>query len=195
MIWALAAAWAGEGVVRPPEPTIDEVRRWAEEAWSPSAEAYDKRLRLARWAAALPQVDLDVRYRRNWDLDWEYLPMDGRVDRSEESLFHVLTDAGEGHDTYVAVRAQWDLGELISPSVAPKVWDDQTAARRQQREIMLRVTEVFFDRRRLLTSVSAASTLTAPKLEQDRFRLEELDAVLDAYTGGRFSVARRLDEF
>lgn len=156
------------------EPTIGEVHRWAIDY----AEVHPDKIKswrsLARTRAFLPSLSVGL-------------------DRADSEFFH--WDTGANPDALVKgrdlldwdVALSWDLGDLI--------WsDDQTGIDTRSKlmvelreDVLDQVTRLYFERRRIQMEL-ALDSLLDPQVRLDKkMRVEELTALLDAFTGGQFS--------
>ncbi|OGX42952.1 MAG: hypothetical protein A3G91_01045 [Omnitrophica WOR_2 bacterium RIFCSPLOWO2_12_FULL_50_9] len=156
------------------EPAIGEVHRWAIDY----AEVHPDKIKswrsLARTRAFLPSLSVGI-------------------DRADSEFFH--WDTGANPDVLVKgrdlldwdVALSWDLGDLI--------WsDDQTGIDTRSKlmvelreDILDQVTRLYFERRRIQMELAMASALE-PQIRLDKqMRVEELTALIDAFTGGEFS--------
>jgi len=80
----------------------------------------------------------------------------------------------------------WDLGDLIWSTDQTTI-DSRSKLMVELREDVLdQVTRLYFERRRLQAELAADAL--EPAVEFDKqLRVEELTALLDAFTGGKFS--------
>jgi hypothetical protein len=193
LLWS-TVAWGDDAAVRAVlahfghEPGIREVQAWVAEGLSVDTDVGERLARHSRIAAAFPSIDIDVRQKSGWNMGWEFVPTDGVVDRPEEALYHVLEDAKEDRDFYVAVGASWDLGDLWMSADRLRVWNEQQAVAKVRRDTLVEATEVYFERRRLQVE-AAAPTLALAKAADLEVRIAQYTALLDAFTGGRFGEA------
>ena len=95
--------------------------------------------------------------------------------------------APRGYDWQVTFS--WDFADLIYDSEQRQIGSTARLIQRERRDLLEEVNRVFFERRRLVMELDE-DDLDSPQAIQDRLRVEELTATLDAYTGGFFS--RRL---
>ena len=155
------------------EPSIKAVHRWAIDY----AEVHPNKIKGWRMAAAhkafLPTLAFDL-------------------DRDVGDVFHWDSgpnpdDQRKGRDILAwDVSLSWDLGDLI--------WnDDQTSIDSRSKlmvelreSVLDQVTRLYYERRRLQTELAAA--IVEPQLKVDKeMRVEELTALIDGFTGGKFS--------
>jgi hypothetical protein len=137
----------------------------------------------ARWAGWLPEVRVQVTRRF------------GRVESEDfggATLDAPATPVGVDttNDVRYEGRASWDLSRIV---FNPDELGAETQALRMadvRREVELLVIRLFFERRRLKTeavTTDASDTASRFRLE---LRVQEIEAELDAVTGGAFSRLR-----
>lgn len=89
------------------------------------------------------------------------------------------------------VNLKWDVGDLVWNSYEDDV-DTRSRLDTQLRlDILDEINRVYFERLRLKKE-TVASSLSSEELFEKKLRLQELTAIIDAYTGGYFS--NRLEE-
>ncbi len=163
------------------EPSARDVQRWAERGGSLDLPGARRLLEDSRAAGALPWVRLRGRFQ---DTD--------RIDRDEVGLVD-----GKREDTVWSAELwlDWDLAEAVAGSArfrAVKELRDQLAVRQA---VIHQATLAYHDRQRLvledaLDPVSGPGDLDAITRRAVRtVRIRELDATLDAMTGGRWARA------
>ena len=86
-------------------------------------------------------------------------------------------------DVRLEARATWDLGQLVFNPQELQAHTQVLRAADARREIATTVNQLFFQRRKLLAG-------TDPPDPADLARAAELDAELDALTGGAFASCR-----
>jgi hypothetical protein len=135
----------------------------------------------ARWSAVLPEIRLrfDRRLARTESLD---------LNRSATDPFATPVGVDSINDLRYECRATWDLARIaFNP--------DEIAARTHalrmsdaRREIESAVNRLYFERRRLKAEAAASdSTEVAPVGVRVELRIQEVEAELDALTGGAFT--------
>lgn len=155
------------------EPTIQQVHRWAIDYAEVSPDKIKNWRSLAGKRALLPDFSVGL-------------------DRAEGELYH--WDTGPNPDNLLKgrdllnwdVSLSWDLGDLIWSTDQTTI-DSRSKLMVELREDVLdQVTRLYFERRRL--QVDLAADALEPAVEFDKqLRVEELTALLDAFTGGKFS--------
>jgi hypothetical protein len=107
--------------------------------------------------------------------------------QSSGTIFDLLDrERDHGSDYDAAVVLRWTLGDL---AFAPDALDVSREAREVvelRDEVLDEVTQLYFERRRVLLSLREAGGDSA-ELARFRLRADELAAGLDAWTGGFFS--------
>ena len=172
----LRAALAGD-------PPVDALRRAA--AALAAAEPGDARSLLwrARWSALLPEVRVrvDRRFGRTESLDFGGSP-------EEAALAPVGVDTI--NDLRYEARATWDLSRLL---FNPDELGAEAQALRMadvRREVESSVIRLYFERRRLKAeALTSDANDMASRLRLD-LRVQEIEAELDALTGGAFTRLR-----
>ena len=158
------------------EPTIQQVHQWAIEYAEVDPDKIKSWRSLARKRAFLPDVSVGV-------------------DRAADNLLH--WDSGGNPDNLLKGRDYVDWDVSVSWDLADLVWSsDQTTIDSRSKlmvelreDVLDQVTRLYFERRRLQAEL-AADSLEPPARFDKELRVEELTALLDAFTGGEFG--RRL---
>jgi hypothetical protein len=132
----------------------------------------------ARWAALLPElrVRVDRRFSRTESLD---------LARADPLATPVGVDSI--NDMRYECRATWDLGRIV---FNPDEVGASTHALRMaevRREIETVVIRLYFERRRLKAEAMTSDAPDGTLGVRVEIRLQELEAELDALTGGAFS--------
>jgi len=134
----------------------------------------------ARWAALLPE--LRVRYDRR-------LSRTESLDLGREATDPLATPVGVDsiNEMRYECRATWDLGRIV---FNPDEVGASTHALRMaevRREIETVVIRLYFERRRLKAEALASDASEGMPAVRVDIRIQELEAELDALTGGAFS--------
>lgn len=169
-------------------PTIEEVQR-AALRYHGLAGDLDRWSRRARAANLLPRVEVGTSWQTQRDTKLQ-LREDQLLDEGQAwRLDQVRNEADTGRrrrDEY-GVRARFELGGLIFD-------DRELSAQRvtrqlvdQRREVLLEVTERYYDRRQLLLELEQLPPDEVGRIARARLELERREAELDALTGGWFS--------
>jgi hypothetical protein len=168
-----ADAYRAVSAIAAGEPTIAEVQAAA--ARRAGAAPSDSYVARARLAALLPRLTAEVR----------------RDERTQRIVG--LQGAGEvdyqrlSPGTVVALRATWDLGDLVA--ARGELAGESAAALRARRreEAVRRATALFYERRKLRLELWLAPPEDALVRARAELEVERLGAELDALTGGMFT--------
>ena len=156
------------------EPTIRQIHQWAIDYAEVSPDKIRNWRALAGKRALLPDFSVGL-------------------DRADGEFYH--WDTGSNPDTLIKgkdllnwdVSLSWDLGDLIWSTDQTTI-DSRSKLMVELREDVLdQVTRLYFERRRLQVELTAADSLEPPVQFDRQLRVEELTALLDAFTGGKFS--------
>lgn len=155
------------------EPTIRQIHQWAIDYAEVSPDKIRSWRALAGKRALLPDLSVGM-------------------DRGDGEVFH--WDTGTNPDTLLKgrdllswdVSLSWDLGDLIWSTDQTTI-DSRSKLMVELREDVLdQVTRLYFERRRLRAELAADALEPAAEFDK-QLRVEELTALLDAFTGGKFS--------
>jgi len=136
----------------------------------------------ARWAPWLPEVRfrVDRRFGRSESLDVSPVPLGDAPPVALDTVDEVRYEA----------RATWDLSRLVFNPDELAAHAEALKIAEVRREVETLVIRLYFERRRLKIEAAAADGYeVASNLRRDA-RIEELEAELDALTGGVFSRSR-----
>jgi hypothetical protein len=135
----------------------------------------------ARWSAWLPEVRfrVDRRFGRSESLDVSPVPLGDAPPVSLDTVDEVRYEAA----------ASWDLSRLVFNPEELAAHAEAMRIADVRREVESLVIRLYFERRRLkVEAVAADGNDVASNLRRDA-RIEELEAELDALTGGAWSRA------
>jgi hypothetical protein len=163
---ALALASAGEPGVAAVQAAA---ARLADGGGGRVAEGFPRRARLA---ALLPTVTAELRH--------------------DERSYRVVGLQGSGEVDYLreapgnalAVRATWDLGELLAARAELAAASGAAERARRRAEAVKRATLLLFERRRLRLGLLLAPPADALARAEAELEIDRLGAELDALTGG-----------
>lgn len=164
------------------EPPLIELR----EAATALVMAEPERARslLARAGAAgwLPEVRVrvDRRFGRDESLDYGRTPTDMAAP--------VGMDTHE--DLRYEVRATWDLGRIVFNPDELGAYAEALRLADIRREVEMMVVRLVFERRRLKTETATSDAPDIAARLRRELRIQEIEAELDALTGGAFSSPR-----
>jgi hypothetical protein len=157
------------------EPEATDVHRWAVSAGRLQPERAEALLKDARARGALPLVRVRGRYDDRSNRKW-----------TDPTL---LPTRDHDSDFTMDLWLEWDLAELAAgPDLARAVREGRANAELRQ-AILAETTLVYFDRRRVLTEAALDVCAEPAARAERRLRRQELDATLDALTGGRWNQA------
>jgi hypothetical protein len=155
-------------------PAVEQVQAWAvgEAMVSPARAA--RLLRDARTRGALPLIRLRGRYEDGSNRKWDDLDL--------------LDSRNRDMDYTVDLWLEWDLAELAASTDTYRAAREARALTELRQAVQTQVTIAYFDRKRLLAEGYLAPLQEEPERAiVRRLRVEELDATLDALTGGRWT--------
>jgi hypothetical protein len=160
-------------------PPVDGLRAAASALVLADPERARSLVRRARWAAWLPEVRfrVDRRFGRSESLDVSPVPLGDAPPVALDTVDEVRYEA----------RATWDLSRLVFNPDELAAHAEALKIAEVRREVETLVIRLYFERRRLkVEAVAADGYDVASNLRRDA-RIEELEAELDALTGGAFS--------
>lgn len=188
------ATLAAEGLARAEarlarEPGSLEVQRWAVRGSGTHPDIARRLLREARGAGALPWVRLRGRFED-----------DGSIERDEVGL---VAERKKDTKWTAELWLEWDLADAVGGAGTVRATREAREQLELRQAIVHQATLAFHDRQRLLLEEAldvdrrdAAPTVESLARRAARtVRIRELDATLDALTGGRWKRAlARLSE-
>ncbi|HVZ87809.1 MAG TPA: hypothetical protein VHG72_12620 [Polyangia bacterium] len=135
------------------------------------------RARLAGW---LPEVRLmvDRRFARTESVD---------LGTSSDPTALAPVGIDSNNDVRYEARATWDLSKLIFNPDEVSAQFQALRSADTRREIESLVIRLYFERRRLKVEAAAADDTDMPSSARRELRIAEVEAELDALTGGAFS--------
>jgi hypothetical protein len=171
------------------EPTIQQVHVWANHQAQTSPRQVRRWLSQSVRFATLPQVEVEMQLRNDWDQGFDYLNANGAELVPEEAPFAVRSDAGQGQAQTYRVRLVWDLDKLVMSSERIRVLSEAQDAVKLRDEVLAEVTRLYFERRRLQVERLLSPHAEISARVREELRIRELTANLDAFTSGAFSAA------
>jgi hypothetical protein len=136
----------------------------------------------ARWSAWLPEVRvrLDRRYARTESLD---------LGQSTSTLDAPVTPVGVDsiNDLRYEWRATWDLARIVFNPDEINAGAHALRISDVRREVESMVIRLYFERRRLKAEAIASDASDTASGVRVELRIQEIEAELDALTGGAFS--------
>lgn len=155
------------------EPSAAEVVAWAlaESSLDPAraSDAIDR----ARFSALLPQLRIGVRRGLGWD--WA----------ARQTTSSDTSSLASGEDLSLIGTAIFRLDRLLAPSEETGLLRERRALEESRTALSAQVIAIYFERRRL----AVEALLTGTTDLEAHMRIEELGALLDVLTGGRFGEA------
>ena len=156
------------------EPTISEVQSMAVEYADVHPDKIKRWQRQSRLKGLVPSFSTGI-------------------DRSATDLMH--WDTGANPDALTKgkdfldwdVNLSWNLGDLVWSSDQTSIDSRSKLMVELREEILDQVTRVYFERRRLQAGLLQHNDQTHEAALDDQMRLAELTAIIDGYTGGKFS--------
>jgi len=189
MVLGLCASTAWSGDNRPDvksilkkfsdEPAVTEVQKAALEWSLLHPEETEGWILRSRLSGLLPKVEvgLDRALQRDESLDKQLY---------KEDRFGVDTD----NDVGVSLKTTFELPRIVFDADEVRVRREEAYRAEQRISLLTMVTRVYYERRRLQVQM-LLDPPSDPKLEADeKLKVEELDATLDALTGGFWSKRR-----
>jgi hypothetical protein len=171
----------------PPDPPVSEIRRRALERVGLSIERAESLWRGLRRRAYWPELQL----RGGYDVDRDH-------DRNHDQSFlsgdvRNLIDRGraEAHQYGAAIVLDWDLGGLAYPDDAVDLVRELRQVTSLRDDVSDEIHQLYFERQRIRARLAGPADAFAPGESADlALRAAELDAGLDAWTGGWISAWR-----
>ncbi len=172
----------------PPDPPLAEIRRRAflraGLTVGRSHDLWDRLRRRAYWPELELRFDLDFDYDDERDFDQAFLSGDTRFlrDRTRD----------EGHSYHAGIALDWDLGEAVFPLESVDLSRELRQVVTLRDDVADEINQLYFERQAIRESLGAARPIELAEAARLRWRARELDAGLDAWTGGWISQWRSL---
>jgi hypothetical protein len=168
----------------PPDPPLAEIRRRALRRAGLSAERSEglwERLRRRAW---WPEVDLrfdtELNYNENRDSDQTFVSGDTR---------HLFDRARDEDQRYRAViEFAWDLGGVVYPLESVDLSRELRQVVSLRDDVADEINQLYFERQSIREQLATHEVMEPGEKARMRWRAQELDAGLDAWTGGWISV-------
>ena len=129
----------------------------------------------ARWKALLPKISLDFS---------ESIDENVEIYKSATTSY-VVTGPNE-MDADWGIDLSWDLSDLIWNDAQTSIDTRSRLMVRLREDILQEVTRIYFERKRTIFKLENSSE-NDETFQEKIIKVEELNAYLDAYTGGGFS--------
>jgi hypothetical protein len=145
---------------------------------------WDRLRRRAYWPELELRFDLDFDYDDERDFDQAFLSGDTRFlrDRTRD----------EGHSYHAGIALDWDLGEAVFPLESVDLSRELRQVVTLRDDVADEINQLYFERQAIRESLGAARPIELAEAARLRWRARELDAGLDAWTGGWISQWRSL---
>ncbi len=165
------------------EPSIDQVHQWAMQYAEVTPEKIARWRRLLKRKYWLPRVSLGVDVDKNRTVSdslWGTSSGGGRYfqgpdDKSFDSNFNW------------DVSVTWDLYDIVWHNDQLDIDIRSRATVKLREEIIEKVTTLYFERRKLQWELLTRPVLDEEERVKKEMRLEQLTALINSFTGGRFS--------
>ncbi|MDY0000077.1 MAG: hypothetical protein RBU30_02155, partial [Polyangia bacterium] len=161
------------------EPSVDKAQRAAVRLALAGHQLPARLLRAAPRAAWLPKVQLGAGAQQR---------RDRRLEEEVGSPSFLRADAAN-QITY-EIKLSWDLPRLIFEPNTLKVVREAQRITELREQVVMQVTRLYFERRRLQIEILARPSASAATALGRELRLAELTAILNALTGGLFGSRR-----
>ncbi len=170
------------------EPTLQQVQTWALRYTHLENEEITKWKRKSRLSHALPRVMVGYEQKyanqiNNTIQDSISVTSAGVTLGPPESSVHQDNNLNQGFE----VKAYWDFNEMLFSRDELNISAEARHRLIMRSEILEELRETYFERKKILLRNSQKTSGDYPMLLQ--FKLEELNAKLDALTGGKFSAS------
>jgi hypothetical protein len=96
-------------------------------------------------------------------------------------------DRNRGDEFDASLSLSWDLGGIAYEPESIDVSRETREVIELRDDVLDEITQLYFERRRVLAELGALNGPTAPEQRLLRLRADELAAGIDAWTGGWFS--------
>lgn len=162
------------------EPSIQTVHQWAIQYGEVNKEKIDAWREQARKRAWLPEFDVGLDVDRDWDRS------DSLWGSSSGSHHQGPADHSYGKGVSWGVSMSWDLADLVWNSSQTSIDSRSKLMVELREDIIGQVTRIYFERRRLQIELLQGEATQVSPLES-QLRIAELTALIDGFTGGKFS--------
>jgi hypothetical protein len=172
-----------------PDPPLDEIRRRALVRSGLTVgrahNMWDRLRRRAYWPDLELSLDVDFDYDQEDDADQAFISGDTRrlVDRTRD----------EGRSYRAAIELDWRLGGIVYPLETVDLSRELRQIVSLRDDVADEINQLYFERQAIRQSLASSSAATdATEVVRLTWRARELDAGLDAWTGGWISRWRAL---
>jgi len=163
-----------------PDPPIEEIRRraFARSGLDAqrSAELWSGLRRRALWP------ELELRFGAEFDDDEARDADQSFLSGDTRHLFDRTRDRGRSFDA--AISLDWDFRGIAYPLASVDLSRELRQIVSLRDDVSDEINQLYFERQRLRASIAAAGSIEPGEAARMRWRAREIDAGLDAWTGG-----------
>lgn len=169
------------------EPSIQEVQNWAIQYANVHPSKIDDWIKALRRRAWMPDLSIGMNGGRDWSRS------DSLWGSSSSGGVHHIgpDDKSSGEDLGWDVSFSWDLGDVLWSSGDISIDTRSKLMVELRDDIINQVTRLYFERKRLQIQLMSEGY---QKSVQDELRMDELVALIDGLTGGKFGKSIRRQE-
>lgn len=160
------------------EPTVQVVQQVAMRYAALNPEVFQSMKSRSRLQAILPQ--LTVRATKDDDQESRSLTRFGETNTPQD----ISATTTLGDDLQLYAEARWKLNETIFNYQETAVMRENRYSAKERQKLLQTVTQVYFERKR---SVLKLAQLKGADRELESLKVDQMNAELDALTGGWFS--------
>jgi hypothetical protein len=178
-----AAAAASEPIRLPADPPVAEIRQRALARVGLSVERAESLWTGLRRRAYWPELEL----RGGFDADRDRGRSRDQAFVSGDTRDLIDVDRGAGRQYGAAIVFDWDLGGLAYPDDSVDLVRELRQVTSLRDDVADEIHQLYFERQRIRGRLAAAAALAPGEATDLALRAAELDAGLDAWTGGWIS--------
>lgn len=167
-------------IVLPADPPVASIRDRALERVGLAVERADSLWRGLRARALLPTIEL----RGAWDDDRDRGRSQNQTFVSGDTRNLFDRDRDEGRHYGAAVVLDWELGGLAYPDDSVDLYRELRQVTSLRDDVADEIHQLYFERQRIRARLARPEALAPGEAVELTLRAEELDAGLDAWTGG-----------
>ena len=170
------------------EPSIQEVQQWAVDYAEVNPNKITTWRELAQKRAWLPTLKMGMDEGRSWDIS-DTISVSSTTSKDNPNGTDRVgpDDKSFGRDIGWGVDLSWDLGNLIWSSDQTSIDTRSKLMVELREDILDQTTRTYFERRRVQAELLNNTSLDQPAVFDREMRIAELTALIDAFTGGKFS--------
>jgi hypothetical protein len=175
-------------LVLPPDPPLAEIRRRALVRAGLTARRsqgmWDRLRRRAFWPEVELRFDADFENDSQRDSDQAFLSGDMRHLRDHSR--------DEGRRFQAGIEFEWDLGGVVYPLESVDLSRELRQIVSLRDDVADEINQLYFERQTIREELATSGSTATSDLSRLHWRAQELDAGLDAWTGGWISHWRAL---